>query len=132
MSDLKKCPVCGSSCFSDMDVCYGCLHRFGSGEARIEVAPRPLNEALPANPSFPMQSDHARLPEIEDLSEAGSADVVLKACAADCSLAKEKAPSCDEGCGCKLVERKDCDFAQIEITVRIPKDISSHIGQSAA
>ena len=24
----KECPVCHALCFSDMDVCYGCLHRF--------------------------------------------------------------------------------------------------------
>lgn len=25
---MKVCPVCGSRCFDDMDVCYGCLHDF--------------------------------------------------------------------------------------------------------
>lgn len=28
MSDLKRCPVCHASCFADMEICYGCLHRF--------------------------------------------------------------------------------------------------------
>ena len=25
---MKTCPVCGAKAFDDMDVCYGCLHRF--------------------------------------------------------------------------------------------------------
>lgn len=25
---MKTCPVCGSRCFDDMAVCYGCLHDF--------------------------------------------------------------------------------------------------------
>ena len=27
---VKVCPQCGASAFEDMDVCYGCLHRFGA------------------------------------------------------------------------------------------------------
>lgn len=30
---MKTCPVCGARCFDDMDVCYGCMHRFGPGGA---------------------------------------------------------------------------------------------------
>lgn len=29
---MKTCPVCHARCFEDMDVCYGCLHRFGQGD----------------------------------------------------------------------------------------------------
>lgn len=25
---MKTCPVCRARCFDDMEVCYGCLHRF--------------------------------------------------------------------------------------------------------
>ncbi|MDO4854331.1 MAG: hypothetical protein Q4A43_02780 [Coriobacteriia bacterium] len=132
MSDLKKCPVCGSSCFSDMDVCYGCLHRFGSDEALIGVEPKLLSGALPAGPSFYAQGEQTCLPAVEDSSKGNSAGAVLKTCATDCSSVKEKAPSFDEGCGCKFVEQKDCDFAQIEITVRIPKDMSLFMGRSVA
>lgn len=28
---LKECPVCHAQCFSDMDVCYGCLNTFKPG-----------------------------------------------------------------------------------------------------
>lgn len=34
----KTCPVCGAVCFSDMEVCYGCLHRFSSQVARAQDA----------------------------------------------------------------------------------------------
>lgn len=27
---MVQCPVCKSLCFDDMDVCYGCMHRFGA------------------------------------------------------------------------------------------------------
>lgn len=27
---MKVCPVCKAACFDDMEVCYGCLHRFSS------------------------------------------------------------------------------------------------------
>ena len=27
---VKVCPQCGAAAFEDMDVCYGCLHRFGA------------------------------------------------------------------------------------------------------
>lgn len=28
MSTMKVCPVCSARCFEDMEVCYGCMHRF--------------------------------------------------------------------------------------------------------
>ena len=55
---MKVCPVCGSRCFDDMEVCYGCLHDFtredttpagqtvaSSCEAEVEEA------VLPASPA---------------------------------------------------------------------------------
>ena len=32
---MKKCPVCSSRLFEDMDVCYNCLHHF-EGNGGIE------------------------------------------------------------------------------------------------
>ena len=32
---MKTCPVCHARCFEDMDVCYGCLHRFGQGDPAL-------------------------------------------------------------------------------------------------
>ena len=40
---MKVCPVCGAKAFDDAAVCYGCLHRFGSGD----LAPMGRHGALP-------------------------------------------------------------------------------------
>lgn len=31
--DFKICPICGATCFSDMEVCFGCLHHFEGDES---------------------------------------------------------------------------------------------------
>lgn len=41
---MKRCPVCGEVSFEDMEVCYGCLYRFGEG-AGLAVVPEPEREA---------------------------------------------------------------------------------------
>ncbi len=28
---MKECPICHGTCFDDMEVCYGCMHRFVKG-----------------------------------------------------------------------------------------------------
>lgn len=33
---MKVCPVCKSTLFDDMDVCYGCMYRFGGALDRSE------------------------------------------------------------------------------------------------
>lgn len=40
---MKVCPVCSARCFDDMDVCYGCMHRF-------EEAPEPAEAGLGTPP----------------------------------------------------------------------------------
>lgn len=40
---MKMCPVCRTTLFEDMEVCYGCLYRFGS-EPALEKAARQLEE----------------------------------------------------------------------------------------
>ena len=35
MYESKECPVCHALCFSDMEVCYGCLHKFSEEDSRI-------------------------------------------------------------------------------------------------
>lgn len=41
---MKQCPVCAAMTFDDMEVCYGCLHRFGEEGAKESVS-RALDEA---------------------------------------------------------------------------------------
>ena len=37
---MKECPICATALFDDMEVCYGCLYRFGSEPAMEEAAQR--------------------------------------------------------------------------------------------
>lgn len=30
--EFKICPICGATCFADMDICFGCLHHFSEDE----------------------------------------------------------------------------------------------------
>ena len=36
---MKTCTVCNATCFDDMEVCYGCLHRFGANE-NVDYSPQ--------------------------------------------------------------------------------------------
>ncbi len=29
---MKECPICHEFCFEDMEICFGCLHRFSEDE----------------------------------------------------------------------------------------------------
>lgn len=35
---MKVCPVCKSRCFDDMDICYGCMHKFKNRETRNNLS----------------------------------------------------------------------------------------------
>lgn len=53
-NDFKACPVCHSLCFSDMDTCYGCLHRFDDTHDVSCVESSLLDEAFELEePSVP-------------------------------------------------------------------------------
>lgn len=44
---MKACPVCGARAFDDAEVCYGCLHQFGSEDARVPApAAAPVGESV--------------------------------------------------------------------------------------
>lgn len=63
---MKTCPVCKSHVFDDMDVCYGCMHRFeGDGPAAQEEGGAGLPQAaaigLP-QAGMPLQSEAANQP----------------------------------------------------------------------
>lgn len=49
---MKTCPVCNATVFDDMDICYGCMHRFDDSEAAANMA-SPItaaNESFTASP----------------------------------------------------------------------------------
>ncbi len=35
---MKQCPVCNTSIFDDMDVCYGCMYQFDNKPCSVEFA----------------------------------------------------------------------------------------------
>ena len=34
---MKTCPICKARCFDDMEICYGCMHRFETEDTSFEV-----------------------------------------------------------------------------------------------
>ena len=64
---MKTCPVCKARCFDDMDICYGCMYRFGEGSREYpEAVSRDEGEAAirdgrahPARTVDPVAEAHA-------------------------------------------------------------------------
>lgn len=54
---MKTCPVCKTSLFDDMEVCYGCMYTFGSkpeleqrvSEQRVQEQCAKAQQNMPAN-----------------------------------------------------------------------------------
>ena len=65
MFETKTCPQCGQETFSDMPICYGCMHPFGAprAEARVQAGTR-------------VQARRAKLPALGDLDEPDIPDAV--------------------------------------------------------
>lgn len=63
--ELKLCPTCKTFVFSDMDICYGCMYRFGSDPEREEAVRREIEGS-----DFPEDV----LEEAPALDEAPSSD----------------------------------------------------------
>lgn len=51
---MKQCPLCGASCFEDMDTCYCCMYRFPDG---------------PEEPQAKEEDDHTPAPEPETAAQ---------------------------------------------------------------
>lgn len=61
--DMKTCPVCKARCFDDMEICFGCMHRFDGGETSANRmmanrATQVIGETAPVDiePEIPRQS----------------------------------------------------------------------------
>lgn len=50
---FKQCPVCGAKCFTDMDVCYNCLHSFALSEQEHREEQVPLASVKPIEVNYP-------------------------------------------------------------------------------
>lgn len=69
---MKKCPVCKTAVFDDMDVCYGCMHRFsafdreGGVDPVIEVGANREVEVEKEGSDEPSSSEPSGLEELRD------------------------------------------------------------------
>lgn len=55
---MKTCPVCKARCFDDMEICYGCLHRFGKDDVGT-AGGTPQREVTQQKPDDPFQEGGA-------------------------------------------------------------------------
>lgn len=68
-SDYKTCPVCGAVCFSDMEICFGCLHPF-SQDAAGEASTTPFVRTINTH-----QASNAAMPEIQSSISQGNKSI---------------------------------------------------------
>lgn len=47
---MKECPSCKARCFDDMEVCFGCLHRFAAETSDVEKPSVQMAHALSDSP----------------------------------------------------------------------------------
>lgn len=47
---MKRCPLCGASCFDDMSTCYCCMNRFDSGGKSDAGEEAPAENAVEEEP----------------------------------------------------------------------------------
>lgn len=60
-SEIKECPVCHAWCFSDMDICYGCLHDFSKDKSSENIALQDLQvSAVQQSVNNSRQEDNQR------------------------------------------------------------------------
>lgn len=83
-AQTKTCPQCGQELFADMGVCYGCLHDFRRGHARVELQAFPEEDggqsapgdvAAPSTPAGPCKSAQGRRLGIH--VQTGDVDVTI-------------------------------------------------------
>lgn len=65
---MKTCPVCKARCFDDMEICYGCLHRFRNAAAEGS----PQQETEVKKPEDPFQEGDVPIAE-QHLPQSASA-----------------------------------------------------------
>lgn len=71
---MKTCPRCQSITFDDMEVCYGCLHRFKAEEPPAAVAEEStLLESMP----YPIPAELSELPDGTVLNEVSGKNDAL-------------------------------------------------------
>ena len=54
---MRKCPVCGSLSFDDMDTCFGCMHAFESSDS--DAIPESVLAACAVEPDDDIEPEEA-------------------------------------------------------------------------
>ena len=82
---MKECPICHGTCFDDMEVCYGCMHRFAEELEMHTYETEPeepkASDSAPAESAF---EEHETTPQAQDTlkeeEEKDDSDDVQGAC----------------------------------------------------
>lgn len=146
---MKECPVCHAHLFSDMEVCYGCLHSFArdkeqacqeqesnEASAKAPVVAFPKSEASKSSKIQSAVMVEAAAPEKPDVpvEVATSVEPAVPEAATPYSFGQriEDAP---EECGAEILQNKEVkievpfssgtdvsQLLQIVITVQVARD----------
>lgn len=78
-SSMKTCPVCGASCFGDMETCFSCLHAFNAcvSQGSVGFAPGSCDGGGMALPEVPFVPEEAVAPAEPAFRACAGADIPL-------------------------------------------------------
>lgn len=78
---MKICPVCKAHCFDDMEVCYGCLHRFDADDAPVFLEETPeIDEPTRVLPVLNAEPPYSENRSVAPSSETVVLDGALERC----------------------------------------------------
>ena len=87
---MKSCPVCKARCFDDMEICYGCMHRFeqeeGNGDAPIGKEAAPAGQAVEQVAAEQASADAAAMSPGVVAASAGVVDAQMDATSASADV----------------------------------------------
>ncbi len=83
---MKSCPVCKARCFDDMEICYGCMHRFeqeeGNGDVPIGKEAAPAGQVVEQVATEQASADAAAMSPGTVAASAGMVDAQMDATSA--------------------------------------------------
>ena len=83
---MKNCPVCKARCFDDMEICYGCMHRFeqeeGNGDVPIGKEAAPAGQVVEQVATEQASADAAAMSPGTVAASAGMVDAQMDATSA--------------------------------------------------
>lgn len=128
---MKVCPICKARCFDDMEVCYGCMHRFDfedeeplipAAEEEIGTFPEP---AAPDGRKHPLRSAYvfgaSGAPSNERDSEE-SPSAVRSGYAEVCVVDSDSLESSDEAKRSKPEPASEAEAGKHQLQPRIVGD----------